>query len=152
MSNWNTVSANGGAGGNGTWVGLVAGGGGAAGGGTISRAWIPEGYAVTMSDSVFSVRSPKLDSIKAVKLTHDNIRDVGAVLLKRGFKVAVNLDITVAFSAVGGKYPPGTMGVLTIGSDEFLTGEWLVEEFDYVENKAVFRKASVGDRQKYDLR
>ena len=43
-----------------------------------------------MSDSVFSVRSPKPDSIKAVKLTHDNIRNVGAELLKRGFKVEVN--------------------------------------------------------------
>ena len=59
----------------------------------------------------------------------------------------------LAFSGIGGgKYPPGTMGVLTIGKDEFLTGEWLVEEFDYVENKAVFRKASVADRQKYNLR
>ena len=107
-----------------------------------------------MSDSVFSARSPKPDSIKTVKLTCDNIRNVGAELLKRGFKVEVNTDMLgLAFSSVGGgKYPPGTMGVLTIGSDEFLTGEYLVEEFDYVENKPVFRKASVKERQRFDLR
>lgn len=106
-----------------------------------------------MSDSVFSVRSPKPDSIKAVKLTCENIRNVGAELLKRGFKVEVNTDMAVlTLAVVAKKYPVGTMGVLTIGSDEFLTGEWLVEEFDFVANKAVFRKASVADRQKYNLR
>ena len=124
-----------------------AGGGGA--GGYSTTAWVSSNLGATMSDSVFSVRSPKPDSIKAVKLTCDNIRNIGAELLKRGFAVEVVDNPRLAKER---GYPSAVQGVLSIGGVDFLTGDWLVEEFDFAVNETVFRRASVADRQKYNLR
>lgn len=116
---------------------------GSGGGGASNTAWVS-----TIPASPFDTHTPKEESIKAVKLTIENMKDVAAdILTKVGGKVNVVTNIA-EYTALG-----FTMPVLTIGDDAiFNPGEYIVEEYDYVVNKPVFRKASVADRQRFDLR
>lgn len=94
-----------------------------------------------IDSSPFSDRAPKSDSLKAVKLTADNAREVAAYILKR-------LGGTI-------EVKPHNLRFVREGQDFGESApfdKWLVEDYDYHDNKLRFRVASVGERSKYDLR
>lgn len=89
-------------------------------------------------DDVFGSHAPKEDTIKAVKLTKDNLRSVGAYILTvLGGPVSVSDVVTV-----------GDLGLVST----FTVGDWVVEEFDYLHGIFSFRAATLDERKKYDLR
>lgn len=89
---------------------------------------------------LFTARSPKPDSIKAVKLTEGNVRDVAAHILKAiGGKVKVEDDR------------------LSVHEGDFLhlsarVDQWIVEKYDYWFERVRFSTATTREREKYDLR
>lgn len=88
------------------------------------------------NDNPFYPKSPKPDAIKAVKLGATNIRPVAAYILTR----------------IGGKVQADHGGIFR--GDEFIAdvGDWVVEDYDYVKDVVTFKRASIEQRQKYDLR
>lgn len=96
--------------------------------------------------SPFTARSPRSDSIKAVKLTESNLREVAAYVLKA-------LGDGVQVEPKASTYPGG-ISLVRNGIPTYLAnvGDWLTEEYDYVGNKVHFRKATLDEREKYDLR
>lgn len=87
------------------------------------------------SDAGFTNRSPKPDTLRAVKVTKDNIKQLAADLAKAGNDV--EWESKTAFRA---------------NSALFAVGTWMVEVYDYVSGINIYRSASLADRQKYDLR
>lgn len=85
---------------------------------------------------MFNHHSPKPDNIKAVKLTEDNLHDVGGRIFAAGYAIEV-VD-----------------GILKVdvGNQYFSPGTWIVEEYDFRLEKIAFRRATSTEREKYDLR
>lgn len=91
---------------------------------------------------LFSTRGPKPDAIRAVKLTDDNLKEVGAYFLKAlGGIVEVNAD----------EAPRGVVRVVDHYAS-FYVGEYIVEEWDYKADRVKFRVANLTERERYDLR
>ena len=96
----------------------------------------------TATESPFRSYSPRPDTIRAVKLTKDNLKAVGAYMLK----------------ALGGKVEVTEKGIFRGAAPAdfitplFVPGEWVIEEYDYERGVPTFRRAGLVDRQKYDLR
>ena len=95
-----------------------------------------------VTSELFGSRAPKADNIKAVKLTDENIQKVAGHILK-------TLGGAVKVDRLTDTYPAGIFR-----DNRFVAhvGDWLVETYDYVKNTVVFRRASIEERQKYDLR
>lgn len=110
----------------------------------------PVNFVVTngqsTTDGLFAVRSPKSDTIKAVKLTAKNLREVAAYVLKA-------LGDGVQVEPEAGTYPGG-ISLVRNGIPTYLAnvGDWLTEKYDYVGNKVYFKKATLDECEKYDLR
>lgn len=90
----------------------------------------------------FSERSPKPDTIKAVKLTEDNLRAVGGYIFQ-----TTGQRVELADDSVGGLRVGSSLSV-----DRYRAGDWLVEDYDYIARETFFRLANLGERQKFDLR
>lgn len=85
----------------------------------------------------FATRTPRSDSIKAVKLTEGNLQAVaGHVLDRVGGTVSVEDSTTILFQKIR------FAGI----------GDWLIEGYDYGKGRATFRRANLTEREKYDLR
>lgn len=96
---------------------------------------------------LFEHRQPVPEHIRAVKLTADNIRTVAAHILEQlggGVKVETPEDA----------FPAGIYRENASGAPELIAsqGDWLLEKYDYVKGTPVYVKASIADKQKYDLR
>lgn len=87
---------------------------------------------------MFTDHAPKPKNLKAVKLTEANIHELGKLIAEKADAVVVEVDIA--------------SGLLSFDSYSFELGEWIVEEYDYREERVVFRVARSDEREKYDLR
>ena len=102
---------------------------------------------VTVDLSPFQYRAPKPEGVKAAKLTKKNIGAVAAHIresldILKTDKESVN--VTVDNRSIS--YPDG------FRSGYFEVGQWVLEEWDYVHDKATFRVASIDERKQYDPR
>ena len=94
-------------------------------------------------ESLFTSHAPKPDNLKTVKLTESNAYDLGKYIADKIWADHVEVDIS--------------HGVLTChvkgGNDVSVSfGAWLVEEYDFYNERATFREANVFEREKYNLR
>src|SRR5690348_3195830 len=85
---------------------------------------------------LWSTKSPKQNTLKVVKLTESNLRQVAGELLKTGEAVQVD-DEEV------------TLG---LGYRTFSKGDYVVEEWDYDAHRNKYRLATRAERIEYDLR
>ena len=99
---------------------------------------------------MFDAYSPKLDTIKAQKLTKDSLHEVAAYILRKlGGKVEVGDD----FIGLGDKVTSPVDGRPIVFEGGILAvDEWVVEEWLYEVNRLNFRSALLSERKKYDLR
>jgi hypothetical protein len=95
-------------------------------------------------NSLFSSRSPKGDAIKAVKLTKANAHEVSKHIAEevKVDIVEVDLDHEVLRCSTKSR---GSVLSASFGS-------WIVEGYDYGNERATFRLARADEREKYDLR
>lgn len=93
--------------------------------------------------TVFKERVQFTPPFKAVKVTEDNIREIaGEILARRGGTVTVEkLPVAPERSVIRISH------TLLAG-----TGDWIVEGYDYENSVATFTKATLAEREKYDLR
>lgn len=81
--------------------------------------------------SVFNTHTEKAPSIRAVKLTKDNVKDVAALLAKDGQTVRLTEDSI---------------------NNLWRVGDWIVENYDYDDGEISYYKATAAERRKFDLR
>lgn len=93
--------------------------------------------------SPLAFHQPKPDGVMAVKLTKDNLQRV-AHYAKKAAQAAEVTITDQGFSL--GKQPADFL------TPQFVIGEWIVEEYDFVLEKSIFGVAGVTTRQKYNLR
>jgi hypothetical protein len=93
--------------------------------------------------SQFRAQYEKTSEFKSVKLTKDNVRDIGAEIGKK-----LGGEILVGDESIG--LPP--FSALGTPAVELVEGDHIVEGWDYETGKPTFRVATLEERQTYDLR
>lgn len=106
---------------------------------------VPTIVFTPMGDSLFNIRDPKPDSIKTVKLTVANIREVSAYIGKALGAEVETSDTTIA---LGPRSPVDQR----LAGPWFTVGDYIIEGYDYRESKVEFRVANLTEHEKYDLR
>lgn len=94
-------------------------------------------FAMPDSGSLFSTRTPKQDNIRVVKLTDENAKDLAAYAVR-----VPGID----------RIDSSLKGTVWIGGNPFSSGDWIVEEYDFGQERTTFRRATQAEREKYDLR
>lgn len=83
----------------------------------------------------WETRSPKADTINAVKLTKSNLLVIAKGMLRKGAPRVVPQE-----------------DYITYGDVTFVVGDWIVMEYSYTQHVDVYRVADVSECVKYDLR
>lgn len=95
----------------------------------------------TKEGTLFEDIRPAPDTLRAVKLTKENLRDVAAEILKATGEIYFTED------GIYPKAPPSDYV-----SPTFRVGDWVIEGYSYAKGEKRYRRATLKDRQKYDLR
>lgn len=100
---------------------------------------------ITLEDNLFKHHAPKPKGIKAVKLTEENMDAVAKRLRQVLSSQHDEVSVTVSEDRIRATYSLG------IGMT-FFVDHWIVEGFDYQNDKVTFTRASTEVREKHDLR